>query len=57
MNFDLETKRDEIIRVMKEAENDAYHYPTCEYRVYIDLQSNMNFVHYTCSGGGESRKI
>ena len=39
MNFDLETKREDIIRVMKEAENDAYHYPTCEYRVYIDEET------------------
>lgn len=43
MNFDLETKREDIIRVMKEAENAAYHYPTCEYRVYIDTDGDVGY--------------
>lgn len=36
-------KREDIIRILKEADAESYRYPTCEYRVYIDTDGDLDY--------------
>ena len=44
----IESKREDIIRTLKAADQLAYSYPTCEYRVYIDTDGKVDCEEWPC---------
>lgn len=48
----IEKNRDQIIEKMKEADAQAYRFPTCEYRVYIDTEGNVGREEWPANDNG-----